>query len=627
MVAFNPTDYFLNPSGLYALFSLIPLLLLYLVKPKPQEKKIPSLMFFLKDIGSENSLAFFRRLYQDWLFVLQLLTLILIAAAIAKPYLEISEKLLSDNSIIVLDASASMQTKYEGGTRFDEAVKQAKKNLGSKNTLILVKSIPEVVYQDEDASTVRTYLNGLKPSESTTSLYTALLTAADYVKGDNTQAVILSDFIDTDTEADLNTAKRALQSKGAAVEFIPIASPVRNIGIIDADVGEQKTAIRIKNYNDEAQTVMVNINDLHESITIPASSIEIFTFTTPSSISKLTLDVEDDFNIDNNLYLSAPSNRTLRVLFITNQEDKLVQQNIYIAFDVIGKTTSYKMKTEVLIPPKAHSIDQDIILIDRVDKSLLLPGTIKSIKERVQNGGTLIILPQEDLGAIDFQGLLPVIIKNKDTVGSDIENVLCPTTQKSSNQGEKCLTKDIQFGHANEYLAADPVESSTVIAKSKKDGGPLIVYKKQGAGGVIYYGLYDEKSSFRTNIYYPIFWKRIFDLITATQDVHDLNKKAGSSISLGKNEAVKTPDGRIIRDLLRFENTGTYTLKDKVIAVNLLSEQESDVSGKFTQHDDDAKQAENIDRKVNKEVTEYVVYGLLALLFIELFLIKFRGDL
>ena len=78
MVAFNPTDFFLNPPGLYALLSLIPLILLYLVKPKPQEKKIPSLMFFLKDIGRENSLAFFRRLNQDWLFLLQLLVLILL---------------------------------------------------------------------------------------------------------------------------------------------------------------------------------------------------------------------------------------------------------------------------------------------------------------------------------------------------------------------------------------------------------------------------------------------------------------------------------------------------------------------------------------------------------------------
>ena len=584
-------------------------------------------MFFLKDIGRENSLAFFRRLYQDWLFLLQLLVLILLSAAIAKPYIQVSEKLLADNSVIVLDASASMQTKYESGTRFEEAVNQAKKNLGSKNTLIVVKGTPEVVYQNEESGTVRKYLNELKPGETTTSLYTALLTATDYIKGDNTQVIVLSDFIDTDVDADLNTAKRALQSKGAIVEFIPITGPARNIAIIDAEVGESKTVIRVKNYNDQSETVTLNINDLHESLTIPANGIEIFTFTTPSSISKLTMDADDDFAVDNNFYISAPSNRTLRVLFITNQEDKLTQRNMYIAFDVIGKTTSYKMKIETLVPPKAHGINQDIIIIDHVDKALLLPGTIKSIKERVENGGTLIIAPQDDLGGIDFQGMLPITIKTKDTVGSDVENVLCPTTQKGNSESEKCLTKDIQFGHANEYLASEPLESTTVIAKSKKDGGPLIVYKKQGVGHVLYYGLIDEKSSFRTNIYYPIFWKRIFDLITATQDVHDLNKKTGSSLSLGKNEAVKAPDGRIIRELLRFENTGTYSLKDKVIAVNLLSEAESDVSGKFTQQDEQAQETETHERKVNKEITEYVVYALIGLLFLELFFIKFRGDL
>jgi len=34
MVDFNAANYFLNPPGLYALLSLVPLVLLYLVKPK-----------------------------------------------------------------------------------------------------------------------------------------------------------------------------------------------------------------------------------------------------------------------------------------------------------------------------------------------------------------------------------------------------------------------------------------------------------------------------------------------------------------------------------------------------------------------------------------------------------------
>lgn len=627
MVAFNAADYFLNTVGLYGLLSLIPLILLYLVKPKPIEKKIPSLMFFLKDIGRENALSMFRKVFRDWLFLFQLLALVIVSAAIAKPYLVVPEESVAENSIVILDASASMQTKYQDGTRFDEALRLAKKSLGSKNTLILVKGVPEVVFTQEQPGPVRDYLKNLKPSETGTGLYNAMLTATDYVKGENTKVTVISDFVDTEVDADLNTAKRALQSKGASVEFIPISSEARNVGIIDAEIGEQKTSIRIKNYNKETATVGIEINDLKDTISVAPGHIELFTFTTPSSISKLNLQTEDDFSADDNFYLSAPSNRTLRVLFITNQESKLAQKNMYIAFNVIDKTTSYRMQIETLVPPKAHTIDQDIIVISEVDKSLLLPGTIKSMKERVEQGGALIITPQADLGGIDFQDLLPVTIKAMDTGGSDIENVLCPQTKTGKGETQKCLIQDIEFGHANEFLSTDAIGGTTILTKSKKDGSPLMVYKKQGSGHVLYYGLFDDKSSFRTNIYYPIFWKRIFDLITATQDVKDLNKKTGNSISLGKNEAVKTPDGRIMRELLRLENTGTYTLKEKTIAVNLLNEQESDVAGRFSEHDEEATQAGSAQRMVNREITEYALYAAIALLFLELFFIKFRGDL
>ncbi|MFB6198625.1 MAG: BatA domain-containing protein, partial [Halobacteriaceae archaeon] len=84
----NLGSMFLQPYGLYGLLSAIPLILLYLIRPKPKEQEIPSLMFFLKEQGVEREKNFFKRFSKDLLFWLQLLILITLSIAAAKPYIE-----------------------------------------------------------------------------------------------------------------------------------------------------------------------------------------------------------------------------------------------------------------------------------------------------------------------------------------------------------------------------------------------------------------------------------------------------------------------------------------------------------------------------------------------------------
>ena len=51
-----------NLLGLYGLLILVPFILIYLFKPKPVEKMIPSLMFFLRDQKHKKKASFLRRL-------------------------------------------------------------------------------------------------------------------------------------------------------------------------------------------------------------------------------------------------------------------------------------------------------------------------------------------------------------------------------------------------------------------------------------------------------------------------------------------------------------------------------------------------------------------------------------
>ena len=131
---------FENSIGLLALLSLIPLIILYLIKPKPKEIQVPSLMFFIKLAGSNIKSSFLRNILRDWLFILQFLAILLLALTFAEPYIAYEKEVIGENLAIVVDVSASSQVKENGKTRFDLAIDNTEKVLGNKNNLILAKS-------------------------------------------------------------------------------------------------------------------------------------------------------------------------------------------------------------------------------------------------------------------------------------------------------------------------------------------------------------------------------------------------------------------------------------------------------------------------------------------------------
>jgi hypothetical protein len=271
------SNYFLEPIWLYALFLLILFILIYLIRPKPKQKIIPTLMFLFKDLGQDKKMNFFRKLIRDLLFLFQFFILLFLLVSAAKPYVNVTKESLFKNTVLVLDVSASMNSDYKSHTRFDEAVDLARKNLGIVNTVILAKKTPEVVLVEESSGAVRDYLNKLSPTDTPTNLYESISTAGGYAKSDS-RVVVISDFIDTETDTGLDTAKKTLEAQGIKVDFIRVFEPVDNVGIIDLMIDNEKTSAVIKNYNQQPVEAKLKINSLEETLSIPANSQELFTF-------------------------------------------------------------------------------------------------------------------------------------------------------------------------------------------------------------------------------------------------------------------------------------------------------------------------------------------------------------
>lgn len=162
---------FFSPGALWFL-SLIPLLILmYILKQRYEEKQISSLYLWQQVIMDLDATSPFQRLKRNILLFLQLLILLLCIFALANPFVWWKNNNYQ-NMVIVVDASGSMSSKGEAGTKLEEAKKEAEamiNSLSSGTKFTLISSAKNVKVQINGSSNkkdVINKLNAIKPTNS-----------------------------------------------------------------------------------------------------------------------------------------------------------------------------------------------------------------------------------------------------------------------------------------------------------------------------------------------------------------------------------------------------------------------------------------------------------------------------
>lgn len=601
MVSFGPLNIG-NVEGLWALLALVPLILLYLTRPRPKMMPVPSLMFFLKSSGSRKLNSFLRQITRDWLFIIQLLLLLGAALSFAEPFTTYQHDVTASNTVIVLDASASMQTKEGSRTRFDLGVAQAKKVLGARNTIVLAKDIPFIALQEASNAEALKFLNGVSAKETPSKIGEAIILAGEAL-GEG-RVVVISDFINTGGQ-DPEVAKQVLEAKGLVVDFINVLGEKRrNVGIIDMQAGADQTTVHVKNYNDRAESATLVVGSLRTPMKFPALGVETFSFKTPSGVTKISLEVNDDLAVDNEAFLSAPAGGKAKVLLIANNGSTFVK-NALLASGELDVTVSE--------PPIIQQGDFDVIVVSSVDMNEVLPGTFEDVLKQVEKGATAVVAVQEDSDKINYRGLLPVKISGRGDGGFVVVEQL------------NRFTKNIDFGKTDFTFKTELVGDQTVIASV--NDLPAITIKPVGVGKVVYFGIPDS-AEFKYSPHYPIFWTELMKAVTDQQDVRNLNFKSGETLLLDEEQRIKTPSRTVTRAALLLDEQGIYELEDRKIAVNLLDEIESNINL------EKRIGTRSADYKLHpvKETREFqwVVWLLSMAVFLSVFevwFVKSRGDL
>ncbi|MBW3004623.1 BatA domain-containing protein [Candidatus Woesearchaeota archaeon] len=590
--------------GLLALISLIPLILLYLIRPKPQTIEIPSLMFFIQSSGRNKLSSFFKKFIRDWLFLIQILILLLLALSIARPFTNYQHDITAQNTVIVLDASASMQAMEGKYSRFDKARDKAKQMLGAKNTIILAKEVPSIVVKEATSSEAEKYLNKAQPTEATSRIGDSIILAGEAL-GSEGAVIVLSDFINTGGQ-DPNIAKAILESKGLVVNFVNVAEKkASNIGIVDIEADREEATVYVKNFDDVARFATLKVGDVQKELNLGAKSSETFTFKTPNGITQMLLVTDDDFKIDNLAYLSAPETEQTKAALVTNNASVFLKNALEASGDV---------QVTVTKPPVVPVEGYDVYILHNLDMNEVLPGTFDALYYAAQNGASVVVHVQEDSAQINYKKLLPLKITGKGNGGF-----------VSIEQLNK-FTKNIDFGSITSHFTTTAHDKGfTTIVSLGND--TVVSLGKAGSGKIVYYGIPENTADFKYSPSYPIFWTEMLRYLTGQLDLKNLNYATKDTIILEGEQTVKTPIKTVKQATIMLENAGIYELEDKRIAANLLDEKESEINAETTLG---AKSTEfelkpvKETRKLELEPLLILAAGLIILL--EILYIKMRGD-
>jgi hypothetical protein len=594
-----------NNLGYYAFLSFIFLLILYLLRPKPYKKVIPSLIFLETQKKEASMVSFFMKFVKDYMIFFQIMILLFLCLGVLNITTDMDIKKVDKDVIIVIDASASSQAKYDGKELLDIYKDIAKKKLGITNSIILVKNSPLLLVKETNPFAASGYISSIKATDSLSNIWDAMILAGDVTEAKQGSIIVLSDFADTNGK-DIATAKKLLEAKGFKVDLInPKEKPIDNVGIIRFSVENRIATVEMKNFNSEEKEI--RIINLDKTIKIRPYSVEQFLVEIKEESNKIEIETKDDFKKDDYINILIPKGMDSDIMYISNRKESYV-------FSALDSMKNVKIKKAE--PPIVPSTNAKLFVLDNVDYSIILPGTIDNIRSQVYSGSSLIIAAQDKLISEKLGDLIPVelgeLINQETEIG---------------NPGNIEKLKDVNFGLSTRYYAAALKNNSGIVIANAndKEKSPIIVLSKYGQGNIVYYGIFDSSNQFKLSPQYPLFWINILNTIMSKKDYKDVNLNIGNILY---SDQITDPDGVKVDKYIVADKIGIYKIKDSEVSVNLLNMDESDVNkaASITSRSDAPLSEE---QKTRQSVNMLPIITMIIILFVlvELFFMKRRGDL
>ena len=600
---------FLSPLAFLLAGLSVPLLLLYFLKVRRREMTVSSLLLWDPALRDREASTFFQRLQRDPLLILQILALLALTAALARPAITVMGQ-GNKRVVVVMDSSASMKATDVGPSRFVQAQREALGLLGrlgeGAEVMVIEAGVqPRVVMpftrkHDEVSSAIRALESHDLPNRLGEGIRTARA------------------LVGTDPRAEIHVFTdgahpAAIQSQGddVRIRWVGVGRRSNNVGITGLSVRRNyfgtfnsQAFMSMANFSPEPQTFSLTLTLDGETLAEKTLTLEpevrravVVPFTDPGGgVVRLRLNVSDDLASDNVAYAVLPPQRQIVVTLVS-------PGNLFLEKAL---KTDPQVKLEVKKPEEYQGgmEGSDVVVIDSASPS------------RVGNGRFVLVnavppdVPLEVLGRLEN----PVIIDWDRT---------------------HPIMRQLDFAKITieDALRVRPLAAGKTLVEAT--GGPLIYTLEERDRKAVFFGFDLFKTDFPLRVAFPLMLsKSLRWLHPAGLDQSSLSLTTGQPILLPVEHGVTTatvttPSGRrvkaqVTRGVASFAETdevGVYTVStsrgETRVAVNLMSAEESELTPRPLPAFVEAARPEAAPVPIQRELWPFFVLLALVLFAVE----------
>jgi hypothetical protein len=579
---------FSSPLALLGLLSAIPLIILYMIRPKPKDLPFPSTAFIVA--GEAKPTASLNRLITDPLFWVQLLVIIFLVLAAAGPYTE-ARGTQGEHLVVVIDLSASMEASYSDAKEIFLRYASGQDRV----SIVLAESIPIVALREGNGEQARTTIQSLSPRAVSADLSAGMMMAKSLLGAEGGSILVISDFISW-TGDDPEVTRRLIESEGAGAVFVDSGGDGENVGIVGGWIvdsgGVLNYSCLIRNYG-RTRTVPITIEGpggtSTTTRTIDSGGETYLTFDAFPGVNSVTLEVDDAVSSDNRAYVYTPELRSRRVLFIGDDGPVLSALRSIPTVDV-SRTGGY------------GGFDLVVMENETADGEL---------NRYVYGGGKVVYVASNDSASPEY---LPVRI-------AGVVNESAPLWTRNAVFAEDLHLDEVEV---YSHLLASPRPGSVTIAEA--NAVPVISYWRLGGGTVVYMGLSDKRSDFYLRPEYPIFWYEMIGWLTNVPDASDSNLRTGEIVRLGEPMLVDAAGERITTDVLFLDKVGIYRFQGRTIAANIYDPIESNLQEGRTLNLGAFTGGRTSEKVIKKDLSSWLVLIAAGLVVLELLIMRRRRE-
>ena len=579
---------FSSPLALLGLLSVVPLIILYMIRPKPRDQPFPSTAFIRE--GEAKPSAALNRLITDPLFWTQLLVIVFLVFAAAGPFSE-ARGTQGAHLVVVLDLSASMEASFDGAK---EIVLQRAAGI-DRISIVLAESIPIVALREGNGEQARSVLEALSPRAVSADLSAGMTMGKSLLGAEGGLILVVSDFVSW-TGDDPEVTRGLMETEGAGVVFVDSGGEGENVGIVGGWIvdsgGSLNCSCLIRNYG-RTRTVPIKIigpgGTTTSARTIDSGGDSYLTFDAFPGTTVVALEVDDAISSDDEAYVYSPELRPRRVLY-RGDDGPVLAALRSIPTIAVSRSGDYE--------------GFDLVVIENASSD-------GELNRYVYGGGKVVYVASNSSESPDY---LPVRI-------AGVVNETAPLWTRNPVFAGDLHLEEVEV---YSYLSTSPRQGSVTVAEA--NAVPVISYWRLGGGTVVYLGLSKDSSDFHQRPEYPIFWYEMTNWLTNVPDASESNRKTGEVVRLGETTLVEAPGERISTDVLLLDRIGIYRFQGKTIASNMYDPVESDLLNGKTLNLGTATSGETSERLINKDLSGWFVSIAAALLVVELLILRRRRE-